>query len=137
MADLSAIRAGLAANLATIPDILVSAYVLSNPTLPCAVVLAGPTEFDKSFGRGMDSLVFMVRVVVAAISDISAAVNLDPYMAGSGPRSIKAAIESDSTLGGACFDVSVVRMEGEQVYTFESIPPALGAEFRVEVNAHG
>jgi hypothetical protein len=137
MADLAAIRTALAANLSTIPDLQVSAYVLSNPTPPSAVVFAGPTEFDKAFGRGMDMLVFMVRVVVAAVSDISAVVNLDPYMAGSGARSIKAAIESDSTLGGSVFDVSVVGTDGEQIYTFEGRPPALGAEFRVEVTAHG
>jgi hypothetical protein len=137
MADLAAIRTGLAANLSTIPDIQVSAYVLSNPTPPCAVVFAGPTDFDTSFGRGLDNLVFMVRVLVAAVSDISAVVNLDPYMAGSGARSVKAAIETDKTLGGACSDLRVVGTEGEQVYTLEGRPPALGAEFRVEVTAHG
>ena len=137
MADLGDIREGIAENLSTIPDIQVSAYVLSNPTLPCAVVFAGPTEFDKAFGRGLDTLVFMVRVVVAAVSDISAVVNLDPYLAGSGSRSVKEAIESDKTLGGACSDLRVTGTEGEQVYALEGRPPALGAEFRVEVTAHG
>jgi hypothetical protein len=137
LADLAAIRTAIAANLSTIPDIQVSASRLSSPTLPSAVVFAGPTEFDKAFGRGLDTLVFIVRVAVSGATDTGAVVNLDPYLAGSGSRSIKAAIESDKTLGGACSDLRVIGHEGEQPYNVEGQPPALGAEFRVEVTAHG
>jgi hypothetical protein len=76
-------------------------------------------------------------VLVPSPSDIDAVVNLDPYLAGSGARSIKAAIETDTTLGGACGGLQVTRHEGEQVVVREGQPPALGAEFRVEINAHG
>jgi hypothetical protein len=137
VADLEALREGLAANLGTIEDLQVSKYVLSNPTFPIAVVFAGPTDFDKAFGRGLDNLVFRVRVVVAAVSDIGSGVNLDPYLAGSGPRSVKAAVETDPTLGGACQSLRVTGHEGEQVYVFDEAPPGLGAEWRVEVIASG
>jgi hypothetical protein len=137
MADLAAIRAGLAANLSTIPDLQVLPQMISNPTPPCVIVFAGPTEFDKAMGRGLDSIVFMVRILVPSPSDIDAVVNLDPYLAGSGAQSIKAAIETDTTLSGACGGLQVTRHEGEQVVVREGQPPALGAEFRVEINAHG
>jgi hypothetical protein len=137
MADLTAIRVGIATNVSSISDLNVSPSRLSNPQLPCVVVFAGPTEYDKAFGRGLDTLVFMVRVAVPATTDTGAVVSLDPYLAGSGPRSIKEAIESDKTLGGACSDLRVTGHKGEQPYNVEGQPPALGAEFRVEVTAHG
>lgn len=137
MADLTAIRNGLAANLGAISDLNVSPSRLSNPTLPQAVVYAGPTSFDKAFGRGVDTLVFIVRVAVPGTTDTGSVVSLDPYLAGSGSRSIKAAIESDKTLGGACSDLRVTGHEGEQPFNVEGQPPALGAEWRVEITAHG
>jgi hypothetical protein len=137
MADLAAIRAGLAANLTTIPDLQVLPQLLSNPTPPCVIVFAGPTEFDKAMGRGLDTIVFIVRVLVPSAVDIEAVVNLDPYMAGSGTRSIKAAIETDLTLGGSCFGLQVTGHGGEQVFLREGQPAALGSEFRVEIKAHG
>jgi hypothetical protein len=137
VADLSALREGLAANLGAIDDLQVSPYFISNPTFPSAFVRAGPTAFDKSFGRGLDNIVLFVRVLVAAFGDIGPGANLDEYLAGSGPRSIKAAIESDKTLGGACQSLQVTGHEGEQEYTFDDRPSALGAEWRVEVNASG
>jgi hypothetical protein len=137
MADLTAIRAGLKANLLAIDGLQVSEYFLTNPSYPTALILAGPTEFDQAFGRGLDQLTFLVRVVVGAVTDIGSGANLDAYLAGSGSRSIKAAIEADITLGGACSTLQVTRHEGEQPYLVEGGSPALGAEFRVEIRAHG
>ena len=137
MADYAALRAGLAANLARIPDMQVATYVISNPTYPMAMVLAGEVEFDKAFGRGEDGITLKIRVVVAAVSDIGAQANLDEYMDGSGLRSIKAAVEADMTLGGACEEAVVTGHNGEQVYTFDDRPPALGTEFQVAVMAVG
>jgi hypothetical protein len=137
VADLAKIRDGLEANLLAIENLQVAKYVITNPVYPTALVLAGPTEFDKAFGRGLDMLVFLVRVVVAAVTDIGPGVNLDAYLAGSGPRSIKAAIESEKTLGGACADLRVTGHEGERVYLFDGGSAALGSEWRVEVNGRG
>lgn len=137
MADIARCRAGLAANLRQIEDLQVSEYVLSNPTYPTAVIFLGRTEYDKAFSRGLDSLIFRIRVVVAAVTDIGAETNLDEYLDTSGPRSIKQAVEAERTLGGACDDLRVTETEGEQVFTFESQPQALGAEWLVEVQATG
>ena len=137
MADHAEIRAGLVANLSQIPDLQVEGYVLSNPTFPTALILAGTTEYDKAMHRGLDDLIFRIRVVVAAVSDIGATVNLDEYMNGSGARSIKAAVEADKTLGGACSEALVTGHSGEQVFTFDDRPPALGTEFTVQIKATG
>lgn len=137
MADVGAIREGIAANLGAIKDLQVSAWPLSNPLPPTAQVLAGRTEFDKAFGRGLDQLVFRVQVLVAALADIGSAVNLDAYLAGSGPRSIKAAVEADKTLGGACQSLRVTEIGDERLFTFGDRPPFLGAEWLVEIQATG
>jgi hypothetical protein len=137
VADLSALREGLAANLGAIEDLQVSPYFISNPTFPSAFVRAGPTDYDKTFDRGLDNIVLFVRVLVAAFGDIGPGANLDEYLAGSGPRSIKAAIEDDPSLGGACDDLRVTGNEGEREFTFDDRPSALGAEWRVEVFANG
>jgi hypothetical protein len=135
MADLSALRAGLAANLGAIPDLQVSPYFIANPTFPSAYVRAGPTVFDKTIDGVSYDLVLFVRVLVAAFDDIGPRVNLDEYLPANGPRSIKEAIEADSTLGGACDDLVVTGSEGEQQYIFDDRPSALGAEWRVEIVA--
>jgi hypothetical protein len=139
MADLSALRDGLEANLLAIEDLQIAKYVISNPTYPTALVLAGPTKYDEASraGSGLDSLVFLIRVVVAAIGDIGPGVNLDAYLAGSGDRSIKQAIEADPKLGGSCDDLHVTGHEGERVYTFEGGAAALGSEWHVDVYANG
>lgn len=137
MADPTAIRAGMAVNLGAIEDLQVSPYFLSSPTFPSAFVRAGETDFDRAGSRGLDFLVFFVRVLVCDFSEIGSGENLDEYLAGSGPRSVKEALEADPTLGGACDDLRVTGHEGEREYVFDDRPSALGTEFRVEVYASG
>lgn len=137
MADVQAIRLGLAAALGTIPKLKVSPYVLSNPTPPCAYIFADDSDFDEAMGRGLDELVFVVRVVVPLSMDIGSQVNLDAYRAGSGARSFKQALEADDTLGGVCDSLRVTSISRDTVYVTEGNPPALGCEFRVEIHAPG
>jgi hypothetical protein len=134
MADVGAIRVALAAKLATIADLQVSAYMLSNPTPPCAMIYSGETSFDKAFHRGSDDLNLVVRVIVPFAADIGSQVNLDEYRAGSGARSFKAALEVDRTLGGAVQDLRVTGVSPDTVYggaTGQII--GIGCEFQIEV----
>lgn len=128
---LAAIRAGLAANLAAIPDIQVSAYALANPTPPCVEIVPSSIEYDLALSRGWDRVMVTVRVFVGMTSDIGAQKLLDTFLAGSGALSVKAAVESDVTLGGACDDVRVQTSSGYRVYGAEG--RLLGAEWEVEV----
>lgn len=133
MPDLTAVRAGLAANLSAIEDLQVSPYFLSSPTFPSAFVRAGEGQFDLAGSGGMDKQTMFVRVLVAPFGDIGPGVNLDAYLAGTGPRSIKQAIEANPDLDGACDDLIVRSHEGEREYVFEDRPSALGTEFTVDV----
>ena len=133
MATFKQIREGIATNLQGISGLQQSAYVLAEPTLPAAQVAPMEIEYDKAFQRGLDALEFKVMVLVGSVSDIGAQKNLDPFLDPSGSKSIKAAVESDDTLGGLVESVRVVRCSGYRLYERAGQAPALGAEWTVEV----
>lgn len=140
MASLTDIRTGLAANLRAIADLQVSAYMLSQPTAPSAHVFpggaAGDIEYHQAMRDGVESWPMTVQVFVALSADIGSQVNLDAYIASSGARSVKAAIEADTTLGGAAQDLIVVSCSGYRQFVFEGRPPLLGAEWHVRIYAN-
>ena len=132
MSDIDAIRKGIAANLATIPGLRTSDYWRDNPRPPIAMVLPDTIDYDLNANRGADEFTFIVSVLVGRADDRAAQRNADRYIVG--PDSVKAAIESDRTLGGAANTCRVVRMRsysqtaiGEVIY--------LEVQFEVEVVA--
>ena len=100
MAGLLEIRQGIAANLKTIADIQVSAYLLENPTGP-ALQVAGvdSVEYDTGgFSGRDDSWIVIVEGAAGKVSDIGAQKRFDRWLTKSGSESVKAAIETDKTL---------------------------------------
>jgi hypothetical protein len=136
-ATLTAIREGIAANLAALDGVQVSAYMLASPTLPGIQVFPASIEYDLAMRRGLDKWMLTVRAYVGLSTDQGAQMKLDQYLAPSGVLSVKQAIESDSTLGGTVGDVQVVSSGGYQVYARQDGDPVLGAEWTVEVLATG
>ena len=127
------IRAGLAANIATIPNLRVSAEIPDNPSPPIAVIALNNVSYDLDFNRGMTLYNMTVTLIVGRVAERNAQRLLDQYV-GNGERSIKTAVESDRQLGGAAFDVRLSEMStlgalnlGEQTY--------LAADFAVQVYA--
>lgn len=114
MSALSDMRAGLATNLATVSGLRTSAYIPDNLTPPIAVVAPDTITFDQTFGRGQDRYTFTVEVVVGRATDRASQSLMDTYCDPNGSKSIKAAIESDSTLGGVVFDCRVTEVRGYQ-----------------------
>jgi hypothetical protein len=137
MASLTDLREALASNLAAIDGLQESAYVLANPTPPAAEVVPAPIEYDKAMGRGLDKWTFLVRVLVGLTSDIGAQKRLDKMLASAGPDSVKAALETDPTLGGAADDLIVTRCSGYRTFKREGGTLLLGAEWTTEVYASG
>lgn len=146
MTDIAALRAGLSANLDPVAGLQNSAYLLTNPTPPAAEIEPAKIEYDLTMQRGMDRWLFIVRVFVGFSSDLGAQHKLDAFMASSGAQSIKAAIESDSQLGGAAFDLRVTECSGYKVFVREisgmagrgsAGGPMIGCEWTVEVFAEG
>jgi hypothetical protein len=132
MATISALRQGIATNLSTISGLRVSALMLDSPRPPVAMVYPDTVEYDLNANRGADTFTFIVYVLVGRADDRTAQNRLDAYVVGDG--SVKAAIESDRTLGGAANTLRVTSMENyQQVSIGDTV--YLAVEFMVEVVA--
>lgn len=134
MASISTIRSGIATNLATISGLRTSAWIPDQINPPIAVVKPDSISYDTAFGRGLDTMEFSVLCIVGRVDERSAQATLDAYCATTGTASIKAAIESDATLGSAISDLRVTAMRN---YTSLNVGDVtyLAAEFAVTVYA--
>lgn len=135
MADYTAIREALAANLTAVTGLQETPYMLSRPTPPVAEVVPGPIEYDQTYGRGEDELRFTVRVMVGKVTDRGSQKRLDRMLAPTGTDSIKTAVESNPTLGGLIDDLHVTGASGYRQFRREGGSPLLGAEWTVRVLA--
>lgn len=137
MGSPSAIRQGIATALASLVPGSVShiyEYVPSNPTTPCVYVGDGPIDYDLALSRGLDSLTFEVTVLLAFTMDEASQQTLDGLRVSTG--GVKALLEADPTLGGACSSLRVTGATGSQLHVTEGKPPACGTTWTVEVLAH-
>ena len=133
MASVSELRAGIAANLATVAGLRTSATVPDAINPPIAVVMPASITYDTAFARsGGDEYEFVVTVIVGRVDERSAQNKLDDYCSGSGASSIKAAIEVDKTLGGKAFSLRVTSLRNYTQITVGDIT-YLSAEFVVQV----
>lgn len=134
MASIGTIRAGIATNLGTIAGLRTSAWVPDQINPPIAVVKPESISYDTAFGRGLDTMEFSVLCIVGRVEERTAQATLDAYCATTGTASIKAAIESNRTLGSAISDLRVTEMRN---YTSLSVGDVtyLAAEFVVQVFA--
>lgn len=109
--SITTIRDGLAANLGTISGLRVAAELPDNPSPPIAIVQLRSIEFDGAFGKGLATYTFTISVVVGRVAEREAQRRLNDYSDNSGASSVKTAIESDKTLGGAAFDCRVASLD--------------------------
>lgn len=141
MAALSEIREGLRAALATNlslganSEFQVSAYGLSNPTPPCIQVI-GPEEvaYHGAMQNGHGNWTITVQALVGLASDRGAQELLDRLLESSGSASVRAAIETDKTLGGVVDNCIVTGASGYRQYATGQ-GDVLGCEFSVAVIA--
>lgn len=130
--DLNAVMDGLGVRLATIAGLRVSDFPASAAAVPAALVgLPTALEYDATWGRGVDRCVVPVMVVVGRVADRAARDAMSLYLAGTGAKSVKAAV--DGNLGGAAQSVRVTGARAE-VVTLGAVE-YLGATFDVEVYA--
>ena len=103
----SQIKTGLAANLATVSGLRAYAYQPDNVNTPFAWPLLDSIQYNGAMGGGLITHKFTVSVVVGRSAERTAQTLLDGYLSYKGATSIRAAIESDRTLGGIVQDLIV------------------------------
>jgi len=131
--SLAAIRQGMADNLGSIAGIRVYEEVPDSPALPCAVIQLDTVTYDVAFQRGATEYTFIVNTVVTRATVQRAQRKLDQFI-DEGARSVKTAIESDSSLGGAAFDVRVTEVRDISPVTIGGLD-YLAVDFSVTVFA--
>jgi hypothetical protein len=135
VANVSDLRTGIAANLATVPGLRTAATVPDQINPPIAVVMPTSITYDLAFARsGGDEYEFSVMVIVGRVDERMAQNKLDAYCSGTGVQSIKEAIESNRTLDGTAFDCRVTSLRSYNQVSVADVT-YLAAEFAVQVYA--
>lgn len=129
--SVSDIRDGLATNLATIAGLRTSADLPDNPSPPIAVVQLNNISYNEAFQNGLVFYNFTVTVIVGRVSERTAQNRLNAF-ASTGAGGIKAAVESDKTLGGDAFDVRLIEMTSLGAITLGETQ-YMACEFSVQV----
>lgn len=106
----TAVRQGLATALDTITGLRSFDYVPDGISPPAAVVEPiEVTYHDANVSTGTNFYRAFILVVVGRMSDRSSQDRIDAYLANTGASSIRAALEADRTLGGACSTLVVLQ----------------------------
>ncbi|MFJ8081967.1 hypothetical protein ACIQ6Y_15285 [Streptomyces sp. NPDC096205] len=117
-------------------------YVPDAVTAPHFFVAEYEQVYDRAMARGLDELTFTSRVLVSRADDRSAQRILDDMLAGSGPASLKQAIEAargapgEYALGGLAHDLHVMRVQGYRWYEHNGAT-FVGAELAIKVIGEG
>ena len=134
MALLTSIRDGLKTNLETISGLTAYEYVPDWIEPPIALVAPiNSLNYDSTMARGADTYEIPVIVYISRVDAQLSQDTVDGYLASSGATSVKAAIESDPTLGGAAMSVRVVSATDYGEYEVTQGTSFLGVTFNVEV----
>lgn len=133
-------RQGLATAAGTISGLAALPFMPDSVNPPTFFVGEMEIEYDKAFGRALDELMATCRLLVSRADDKYGQQELDRFLAGSGPLSVKQALQSDPTLGGVCDALHVVRATGYGLFEFgvgNDMSRYYGIEFTVRVIGSG
>jgi hypothetical protein len=134
--DWNAVALGLAANASAAQGLNVLDYASDAITDNAFQVAEIDIDFDATFGRGSDTANITCRVFTSRADDKAGQQKLRDFMSGGGVYSVKKAIESDRTLGGACDDLRVVSAKGNRLFIVGDAR-YYGVEFTVFVIGDG
>ncbi|MET9705369.1 hypothetical protein [Streptomyces griseus] len=146
--EASAIRAAIAdaARVVVLPEgipkLTCTGYVPDAVVAPHFFCGEYTVDYDKAMGRGLDVVELTCRVLVGRADDRASQRTLDSLLAGSGPSSLKTAIEAargapgDYALGGLAHDLHVMRMQGYRWYEHNGVD-FVGAELIIKIIGEG
>lgn len=92
---LSTVMDQIATELDTISDLRVFAFPADNIPAPAAIVgYPESITYDTTMGRGVDSMVLPIFVLVGRVTDRTSRDLLSVYVDGSGAKSVKAVLQA-------------------------------------------
>jgi hypothetical protein len=92
----------IATALATVPGLRVADHLPEAVSPPMAVIQIQSVTYHRAMKGGSSEWKYVISVVAGRMGERSAQITLDGWMSWDGSQSIRAAIESDRTLGGNC-----------------------------------
>lgn len=142
--DIGAIRKAVPAAVGhpIIPELNHFGYVPDVVPDPCFYAGEVEIDFDQTFQRGMDKIRLTCRLLVARSDDEGGQAELDKYLAGSGPFSVKERLleargaPGEAALGGLCDDLHLRRIHGYRFYQVGEVQ-YYGAEFVIDIIGEG
>jgi hypothetical protein len=122
MATLTEIRNALKATIkAAVPELNSYGMVVDVQQAPAVVITPAPASttgfscnFNGAFGRGMDEWTFDLIVMVSRVDAVLAQKQLDQYVTGKGPKSLRQIIFQNPTAG--LTDGTDIQAEGIREY---------------------
>lgn len=101
-ATVNAVATAIATKLATINGLRTYTYQPEQLTPPVAYPELTQVVYHRTMGNGgaLTQMEWLVHVIVGRYTDRTAHDLLDQYLSATGAKSVRAAIESDDTLGG-------------------------------------
>ena len=101
-ATVNAVATAITAKLATINGLRTYTYQPEQVTPPVAYPELTQVVYHRTMGKGtaLTQMEWLIHVIVGRYTDRTAHDLLDQYLSATGAKSVRAAIESDDTLGG-------------------------------------
>lgn len=141
MASLTQVREALANIVfAAMPEdsnFYTYAQMNDKPTTPCMIVEPFESDFQISFNRGTDCWYFMLYILCSRQDTPTAQLELDEYVSGDGPKSIRRIINDSEDLGLPDTQAFVTGMKGYGGSFEANRTPMVGAVLTVKVNTDG
>jgi hypothetical protein len=109
MSTVADLHNGLAGALRTIKRLRVSDHIPEQINPPHAIVALNDVRYHQQMAQGLNEYTFYVVLAVGRMGERTAQQALDAYISPDGDRSVRVALESDPTLGGAAIDATLVR----------------------------
>tara|TARA_Y100000310_G_scaffold276879_1_gene294336 strand:+ start:6537 stop:6956 length:420 start_codon:yes stop_codon:yes gene_type:complete len=119
LANISSLKAIFAPN--EVPDTI--------PRLPCAVILPGPTEYDRTFAGAFD-VVMRVIILITKQQQPKAMAKILDYIDPTGSESVRKVVNDEPTLDSSCDDSQVVTSTGVGFMVWNGTP-YLSVEFDI------
>ena len=134
MGSVTAVADALKVQLATVSGLRTYSYQPEQLNPPIAFPVLNAIDYHRAFAGGDVMMDWSIMVIVGRYLDRVAHANLDTYLAYSGVGSIREALDSDPTLGGAC---KTLLLESAANINSLSVADAdfLSIEFQLTVHA--